>query len=457
MIADAELDRILVAWISEGGAERAPEPFVRAALDTVAVTRPRRPGPLARWLRTEPDQWHAGRTALVLVVIALLLAVAAIGVGTTIVEQLTPDTTVVPRPVPTVRPAVVAEPAFTPAPTQAAVPPQAEGAGSEAWFADELAGIRARIPAAWVEDPQPRIDGQPAFGVHSFGGGRLVIAIGRPNGDLTWCHPACRRESGISTFEDLTAALDGDQDAVRRLAAGDTTLGLEPARFERVEWTGRDGNIVARYRVFGFHDSRPMALAFEQSEGAIPQATIDQVVRDVALTPINDFDGPEYETHAIPGTKATITASWQWTRTSGPDETALYLTQGPVVMSVRRGDADGSIRTCDVPSWTGERCRRVQAGDIKKLAQLVLPSSPKDTVHDTDRTPRSLAMEPAELIDTSYFQPPQSESDTVRDGSTYYIVAMHNGRPWVIRMQARAWSDIARWLDPLLDGFRFGD
>ena len=94
MIRDAEFDRLLTGWLSDGP-ERAPAGDVAAALAIVATTPQRR-----RW--TAASQWREWmrsltqtRLSLILAVLLLVLAAVAIGVGAGLIQWPSPtqDTT----------------------------------------------------------------------------------------------------------------------------------------------------------------------------------------------------------------------------------------------------------------------------------------------------------------------------------------------------------------------------
>ena len=94
MIRDAEFDRLLTGWLSDGP-ERAPAGDVAAALAIVATTPQRR-----RW--TAASQWREWmrsplqtRLSLILAVLLLVLAAVAIGVGARLIQWPSPtqDTT----------------------------------------------------------------------------------------------------------------------------------------------------------------------------------------------------------------------------------------------------------------------------------------------------------------------------------------------------------------------------
>ena len=231
MIADAELDRILVAWISEGGAERAPSRHSRGSRHRRGHAGRGAPDRLPAGCAPSPTSGTRGGTDLSSLVIALLLAVAAIGVGTTIVE-LTPENHGGATPSDP-RPALIASPRL-----------HAGGRPRRPCRHRRGARLERGSPMSWpVSGADPRGVGRgpaaacstasPRSGFDSFGNGRLADHL-RPveRRTLRGCQPHdCRTNSGSSRSMDIErsprrrhARLSGDARFRRDRRSGSSPL-----------------------------------------------------------------------------------------------------------------------------------------------------------------------------------------------------------------------------------------
>jgi hypothetical protein len=144
-----------------------------------------------------------------------------------------------------------------------------------------------------------------------------------------------------------------------------------------------------------------------------------------------------------------------WNMHHGDDRTALYLERSvrdgpaPTIVSIRIGDRDGRVRTCDlsVVTWneaTPEDCRAAVATSIEELIDAIgLPGAEvniKETVLDGER---------AVTIGWRSYEYPARGSQSV-----VYVLAMHHERPVVVRL----WSGNESGLlgsDEVIAGFRF--
>ncbi len=137
-----------------------------------------------------------------------------------------------------------------------------------------------------------------------------------------------------------------------------------------------------------------------------------------------------------------------WQQFSGDD--GIFLAQDRR-MTVRVGDADDSITTCDEPAAPWELCREIQATILDELAAAVQP--PRIDDHGVGPpTPRrddgTLDGEPSVVTRIQAYEYPARGGQEV-----VYIVAMHDGRPVIVRMWTSENGMVGH--DSVIAGFRF--
>jgi hypothetical protein len=122
-------------------------------------------------------------------------------------------------------------------------------------------------------------------------------------------------------------------------------------------------------------------------------------------------------------------------------------------MTVRVGGDDGSIVTCDKPAAPWELCREVTVETLDELVSAVLPAPIADhgVGPPTGRTERgTLDGEPSIVVRIQAYEYPARSGQEV-----VYVVAFHDGRPYVVRIRTTA-NEVAE-LDAVIAGFRFLD
>ena len=144
----------------------------------------------------------------------------------------------------------------------------------------------------------------------------------------------------------------------------------------------------------------------------------------------------------------------QWKAVRGDDPTALYLerhVQGgkPTLVSIRIGDPDGRVRMCDEPAlvgegWEMERCEVTAATSVEELVDATgFPTF--------DGQARVLDGERAVSVHKGGYEWPARGSQFI-----VYVLAMHDGRPVVVRFWTGNDAGFDGY-DEVLAGFRFLD
>ena len=318
---------------------------------------------------------------------------------------------------------------------------------------DQIGGYELAIPDIWYGAVQPSIDGQPASGVRRFGERELTISVGDPDGTLSLCAATCRSVTAGTTLDTLQTAVAGWLPPIAAGATearGETTVGGAPARFIHRE-VADDSGRRTYYAAYGLRDGRPVVLAFDVPSGIVTLAGIEEIVASFTFAdapPSGDatFSAPE-------GGFALSLPDELWREGSGPDPSALYLRRNQTQVALRWGDAAGRIQTCDEPAGPWEVCRVTTGTSLEELATAVAIEPVADhgvgpPVPTTDNT--VLDDEPAMLIQIQAYEYPARGGQIVA-----YVIAMHDGRPLIIRFWTPA--DTLDGVDELLAGFRFED
>jgi hypothetical protein len=245
-------------------------------------------------------------------------------------------------------------------------------------------------------------------------------------------------------------------------------LGGQPARYEKPQIRQMvffGGSASARYNVFAIHEGRPIILAFDywllhrNRLGADSWALAQEIVDSFKyLDPVEARAKVTY-TFESAGFALDVPAD-VWRPNGDRSAYVAYLTRWtrltayPMHVDVRRGDGSGQVIMCEEPAGPWERCGIAHASSLRQLEAAVAiqpvsdhgvgpPSSKRaETILDGER---------AILIEIKAYEYPARGSQTLA-----YIIAMHDGRPWVIRL----WSgtdSLGGAVDEVLDGFRFLD
>ena len=148
--------------------------------------------------------------------------------------------------------------------------------------------------------------------------------------------------------------------------------------------------------------------------------------------------------------RATLGLSDLWQPLPGTRDEFVWRQQR---LSIRAGSADGSIVTCKSPAGPWELCREVIATDLDELAAAVQPANiadhgvgPPEPRNDAG----TLGGEPSIVVRIPAYEYPARGGQEV-----VYIVAMRDGRPYILRIRTRA--DRVADLESVIDGFQFVD
>ena len=455
MTSQADLDMLLSAWLSEGS-ERVPERYVSAALDRVAITNQRR---ATRWGSNE-RQWRLATFALA----ALLVAIVGIGItlGVGLIR--------IPVPTPNEVPAPSQEPMPNPTPDASA----ATDEGELVTYADPEGLFDMRMPRAWAAEPSEGRVGEMTrtlgFGVGSgFGTTEspgLRIFIGSDQGTIAKC-PDCP-EVAIRTLDDLeefvvstpSFSTDGPPEAHETL-----TLGGESARSER---PGISNDCLGcpdfYYHVFTIHGGRPIVLAFDYWNIRFGRITVpggrdvpfSRAKLETILASFRFLDGAVVEedgTFVGPDGSFAIALPSSWELAEGSDPSAIHFGDGTIALSIRSATPGGSLLTCDTFSPTFEQCVSIAGSTVDELAAgIMVPrhADPPTMWVGPNETPITLDGEPAMLMTMVG----TDRSRGMRPVSLAYVIAIHEGRPFLIRAYRPDGEGVAE-LEGLLEGFRF--
>ena len=297
--------------------------------------------------------------------------------------------------------------------------------------------FRVSIPGLWITYTQPQVDGVPLSGVFDFGDGRVLLSVGTPDGRFGWCDPECAVTEDVRSLDDLERVIQRDQ-------ALDATPAIELDGEEARSFVAGTGQ---RY-VIAVHDRRPVAVQFDHGDWTVAPDIDDMILEtfvfiDAAPAPV-DQEIVTADGHVV------MALSKRW-RPAGDDPVIWHGTKQR--MKVRMGSPDGTITTCDRPAGVWELCREVTATTLEDLAEAVRPGPERDPGIGGPivvRTDGTLDGEPSVMTQIQAYEPPAHGGQEV-----VYIVAMHDGRPVIVRIHTTA--DHVVDLDSVIAGFRFVD
>jgi len=139
-----------------------------------------------------------------------------------------------------------------------------------------------------------------------------------------------------------------------------------------------------------------------------------------------------------------------WDQSSTDD---TLFTRSAHQLVIRRGAADGTIRTCANPAGPWELCRSLRVKTLDELVEATQPAPIDDhgVGPPTARVTRAtLDGEPAVITRIQAYEYPARGGQEV-----VYIATYHDGRPWLLRV--RTTGNEARDIDEIVAGFEFVD
>ena len=301
------------------------------------------------------------------------------------------------------------------------------------------------LPGTWFWSEQPKLDGRPLSGVRRYGDGRVVVSLGGPDGTLGWCDPDCRVIREVTSLDALEAAVrDG---AVDLGPATPATLGGEPARSMLDAASPDAASPEDRRVVVAMHGDRPVALSLDVGEWTVASGVFDDMVAGFAFIVPAPLPIDQMITTGDRRVEVGLSDAW----TASPEDGPIRL--GSQELTVQVGDDAGSVTTCTRPAGPWELCREIQATTLEALTDAVQPAPiddhgvppPEAGVDATE-----LDGEPAVIVRMQAYEYPAAGGQEV-----VYIVAMHDDRPYIVRL--RTTDDRVEDLDSVIAGFRFVD
>lgn len=407
MISDADLDRVLRSWLSEGGAERAPDPHVRAALATAAGTRQRRPLlPLGR-IGRDGDRW------MPIMLAALLLVVLGLGVGIgTGLLRPTP-----PSP---------------PTPPDAGVPASPRFG---AW------GLDLEVPVGWTLAQATccellRFEGPGA-------GESLSIAHDSPS-HATVCRPGC---TGIDLPQylpwsagatvDALAARIGDLVDTGTWVRDDTVPGLLEGRRLDVTIAAGTRTDVRQVYVIGVNGHAVVAVTWVQSAAAFDGRLLDRTLASLELRPQAGYAVGDLVPFADAVLGYALSVPDTWSMTDQPLVGGLPASGvrrfGPGRLEVSVGDPWGELGP-GIPS-------------LDDLDATLGAGAPGFVRHDSGST--DLGGDPARWSEVTF------RASDGRPLRSHRVYALHDGLPVVLSFNITDGTIAREAIDAIVDSFRF--
>jgi hypothetical protein len=299
------------------------------------------------------------------------------------------------------------------------------------------------VPGLWITTSQPTLDGAGLSGVVQFGDGEVLVSVGSPEGALGWCDPQCRVLTSQTSLNALEASIRDGRDLGPTI---ETMLDGETAR--SIEATPADGTAGSRRYVVALHDERPVALRIDTRDWDVARGIVDEMVSGFEF--LDPIVRPAEQRFVVAEGRVELALSSSW---QGPTIEGGPLRLGAQVLSVRVGSEAGTIVTCDRPAGPWELCREVAATTLEALAAAILPAPIAD--HGVGppvgrRQEVTLNGEPSVVVRIQAYEYPARGGQEV-----VYIAAMHEGRPYLIRIRTTA--NVVRDLDSVIAGFAFLD
>ena len=471
-----DFDALISTWMSEGPT-LAPERRSRLALDQIAATPQRRARP--RLGGAVDDDAQRPWRLLAAVAAAVLLATS---LGVAFRAGLIKLPTENPAPVPSM-PEVSVAPVGSPDPSPSAPPSVAPEAGLNTFVAP-YETFQIELPRTWARGRGP--DASALYLVK--GDMELSIRAGDDQERLRTCDEA----AGLwENCEVVTATtLDALADAIGLTPASEgsavplgpsrtrTTLDGEPAAVEKIEALEfpASGAEFVTY-VVAVHEGRPFIIRIWTPVGGIDNELPD-ILDGFTFLLGADPEQPDVEDGSRTFTAADgsfeIHLPQEWHAVAGPDPSALYLrnsdshlnpctpqlpgctdyiNQG-THLTIRAGGKEGVV-TCDAPAGPWEVCTTSRPRTLAELGRDIdLHPATDHGVSSSGgrRTETTLGGEPAILDELAAYEHPARGGQYVT-----YVAAMHDGRPFILRMWTGAESGLDPILPLVLEGFAFTD
>jgi len=269
----------------------------------------------------------------------------------------------------------------------------------------------------------------------------LDASRGDAQGGVTTCRkPAdyweiCRRVVA-QTLDALVTAFDTRLVARRR----DVELHHEAAvvlEYQAQERPAR--GIRSLVYILAMHLGRPYAIRLWSST-SLAIGRVDDVVGGFRFL---GADPAALSLHFIDDGSAKVQLPGPWSRTSGPGDGVAYFTDGQRHLSIRHGDDDGRVRMCD-SAGASDRCAETQVTTLDQLVAAVDGAGLAPTIKEN----AALDGERAVIL------LPDPGGSSVAS-PVALVLAMHEGRPWVIRLWGRPPGIDLIALDDVLRGMSF--
>jgi hypothetical protein len=300
------------------------------------------------------------------------------------------------------------------------------------------------MPGFWTGEFQPNLDGIPLSGVRRFADGRVMVSIGDRQGAIGLCDPDCRRLTEQRSMDALERSI---REAHELGPTATITLGGEPARS-----MGTDQPIEQRY-VVAMHRDRPVILLIDVGGWDVADGIIDDMVAGFRF--LDPEPPPAARDHTTPDGRMILRLTERWRESTLNIGTFAmdHLGREQQQLTVTVGDRDGSIRTCDKPAGPWELCRNVIATTLAQLRDAVQPAPITDHgVGPPVATNDDIEVDAERGVVTrirAYEYPARGGQEVV------YILAMHDGRPYIVRI----WTsrNEAAEVGQIIQGIRFVD
>jgi hypothetical protein len=329
-------------------------------------------------------------------------------------------------------------------------------------------GYEIEVPTEWLPEvgSPDRIAsiGQTIFTSRRWGRA-LSITVGEVDGTIWACDQSCRYVTA-TTLDQLEQAI-GSASPIRPdwgETSGPMAIGGEPARYERpIPIATCLGCPSTSYTVFAIHEGRPIVLAFDYWLLRLNRMGVDSwAIAQEIIDSLRFFAENEGETLArfpFPNVGFALelpSARWR----AGADNGAFsaHLTRyvpgstHTAGVTVWRGDNLGQFVTCERPAGPWERCRIAHARSLRQLEAAVAINPSADNGVGRVSWSREISRldgERAVIMRINAYEYPAQGGQALA-----YILAIHDGRPWFIRLWTSE-DTLGGSVDEVLNGFHF--
>jgi hypothetical protein len=298
------------------------------------------------------------------------------------------------------------------------------------------------VPGSWITPAQPELDGTLLSGVWRFGDGEVLVSLGTADGTLGWCDPDCVRLTGMTSLHALEAAIRADRPFA---ASTEATLDGEPALLFGTDSPHQQWYIVA------IHGGRPVALRVDAGEWDVAPGIPEQLFDSFRFVD----PGPASTDQVLvdPGGRFEVSLAGAWSQRSRDD--GLFIADlDQDRLTVRVGDDDGRITRCETPANVWEACGEVTVTSLEELAAAVAPiiGEPGLSTPSFRRDESTLDGERSVVYRIQGYEPEAQGGQWI-----IYVVAMHDGRPYILRFWSGQDFVAPRGVDEAIAGFRFTD